>query len=174
MQKKTGIWEGSIWEYLQPPILYSWYSCWYCIFFLDKGFLGITKAITILSSQKNYPRHSLILEEKPRRNKYIFGANIKIINLYTTLQLFHKKISYRAFWCMMSLLQNILFWNFFCSNSRYFVFTRFINTNIGICKFHSIFISALFVCDYHKIPQYPSPRMFLCKSWLFPLYEYHS
>ena len=107
MQKKTGIWEGSIWEYLQPPILYSWYSCWYCIFFLDKGFLGITKAITILSSQKNYPRHSLILEEKPRRNKYIFGANIKIINLYTTLQLFHKKISYRAFWCIMSLLQNI-------------------------------------------------------------------
>ena len=47
------------------------------------------------------------MEEKPRRNKYIFGANTKIINLYTTLQLFHKKISYRAFWCIMSLLQNI-------------------------------------------------------------------
>ena len=40
---------------------------------------------------KNSPRHSPILEEKPRRNKYIFGANTKIINLYTTLQLFHKK-----------------------------------------------------------------------------------
>ena len=46
---------------------------------------------------KNSPRHSPILEEKPRRNKYIFGANTKIINLYTTLQLFHKKISYRAY-----------------------------------------------------------------------------
>lgn len=34
---------------------------------------------------KNSPRHSPILEEKPRRNKYIFGANTKIINLYTTL-----------------------------------------------------------------------------------------
>ena len=40
---------------------------------------------------KNSPRHSPILEEKPRRNKYIFGANTKIINLYITLQLFHKK-----------------------------------------------------------------------------------
>jgi hypothetical protein len=47
--------------------------------------------MAILSSQKNSPRHSPILEEKPRRNKYIFGANTKIINLYTTLQLFHKK-----------------------------------------------------------------------------------
>ena len=27
--------------------------------------------------------------------------------LYTTLQLFHKKISYRAFWCIMNLAQNI-------------------------------------------------------------------
>ena len=41
--------------------------------------------MAILSSQKNSPRHSPILEEKPRRNKYIFGANTKIINLYTTL-----------------------------------------------------------------------------------------
>ena len=47
--------------------------------------------MAILSSQKNSPQHSPILEEKPRRNKYIFGANTKIINLYTTLQLFHKK-----------------------------------------------------------------------------------
>ena len=27
--------------------------------------------------------------------------------LYTTLQLFHKKISYRTFWCIMNLTQNI-------------------------------------------------------------------
>lgn len=33
--------------------------------------------MAILSSQKNSPRHSPILEEKPRRNKYIFGANTK-------------------------------------------------------------------------------------------------
>ena len=33
--------------------------------------------MVILSSQKNSPRHSPILEEKPRRNKYIFGANTK-------------------------------------------------------------------------------------------------
>lgn len=71
----------------------------------------------------------------------------------------------------MPIQRSLIFtplYNFFCSNSRYFVFTRFINTNIGICTFHSIFISALFVWDYHQIPQYLLPRMFLCRGPIQP------
>ena len=58
------------------------------IFFLDKGFPGITKAIPQFFLRKKILRGTLPSWKKSRRrNKYIFGANTKIINLYTTLQL---------------------------------------------------------------------------------------
>ena len=90
MQRKTGIWEGSIWEYSQPPILYSWYSCWYCIFFLDKGFLGITKAITILSSQKIL-RGTLPSWKKSRGEINIFSVPIQRSLIFTPLYNFFIK-----------------------------------------------------------------------------------
>ena len=86
--------------------------------------------------------------------------------LFTTLQLFHKKISYRTFWCIMNLTQNI-------TKESDPVSADTIHIDIVIRTFHPVSVSSFFIQNNRKITECILLCMFLCKDWLFQIYEYH-
>lgn len=48
-----------------------------------------------------------------------------------------------------------------------------IHTGYGVGRFYPFFVQAFFIRDYREIPECILLCMFLCKSRLFKIYEYH-
>ena len=67
----------------------------------------------------------------------------------------------------------IYFETFFCSDSRYLIFADIIHTGLRIRTFHPVSISAFFIQNNGEITECILLCMFLCKGWLFQIYEYY-
>ena len=66
-----------------------------------------------------------------------------------------------------------LFWNFFCSDSRYLISADIIHIDLRIRTFHLVSVSAFFIRNNGEITECILLCMFLCKGWLFQIYEYY-